>query len=245
MKTNFFSSIICFIKKKTLAVCRRVIPSIKKQHQLESLVGPNGFWEELEKYQLNCLVQKGLKPHHTLLDIGCGPLQGGIPFITYLDPGNYVGLDALVEPLKFGYLRIAENNLMHKNPTLILSQSFGKHELKGIKFDFIWSSQMLYHLPEDKLAFLLEQVSKLSHPETIFYCDIIGYPNRVTSDSHWKGFQFHLHSIEAIQQIAMRYHLTVEDIGSIGQHGYPEAIALHTNRLLEVRPNLDSERNDG
>ena len=227
--------VIRFVKRKIFAVARRTIPSIKKQYHLDTLVGPIGYWKELEKYQLKCLIARGLMPHHTLLDIGCGPLQGGIPFIKYLKKGHYVGLDLRQKPLRTGYRRIAENNLVDKNPTLILSDSFGKHELKDLKFDFIWSSQMLYHLCEKKLSSLLNQISRLSHPETVFLSDIIGHPNRVTPESHWGGFSFHLHNLEEISQIAARHGLEVQDVGPISEYGYPMEIALHTNRLLEFR----------
>ena len=39
------------------------------------------------------MVEHGLKPEHKLLDVGCGPLRGGIKFINYLEPGNYYGVD--------------------------------------------------------------------------------------------------------------------------------------------------------
>ena len=55
------------------------------------LVG--GLWEELGVLQFEFLVKRGLKPHHRLLDVGCGALRGGVHFVRYLDPGCYHGID--------------------------------------------------------------------------------------------------------------------------------------------------------
>ena len=57
-----------------------------------------GLWEELGQLQLDFMIREGLKPHHKLLDIGCGSLRGGIHYIRYLDVGNYVGDRPSYEP---------------------------------------------------------------------------------------------------------------------------------------------------
>ena len=64
---------------------RKLIPSQKERLRLEMLVGPIGKWDILRQFQLEALLKNGLQPHHSLLDIGCGPLQGGVAFIQYLD----------------------------------------------------------------------------------------------------------------------------------------------------------------
>ena len=47
-------------------------------------------WEELGSLQFRFMVDQGLLPHHVLVDIACGSLRGGVHFIPYLDPGNYL-----------------------------------------------------------------------------------------------------------------------------------------------------------
>ncbi|HTR18374.1 MAG TPA: hypothetical protein VMH91_00090, partial [Candidatus Paceibacterota bacterium] len=44
-------------------------------------------------FQLERLIAHGIKPQHTLLDIGCGYLRGGQYIIDYLEEGNYTGTD--------------------------------------------------------------------------------------------------------------------------------------------------------
>lgn len=36
-----------------------------------------GDWEKIGKLQFEFLVSRGLRPHHRMLDIGCGTLRGG------------------------------------------------------------------------------------------------------------------------------------------------------------------------
>lgn len=57
--------------------------------------GPRGYvgglWHELGELQFRFLVDQGLRPEHVLLDIACGSLRGGVRFVPYLNPGNYLG----------------------------------------------------------------------------------------------------------------------------------------------------------
>ncbi len=234
---NRISMVKDFLKRKKDAVLRRIIPSIKKQHYLDSLVGPYGYWDQLQQYQLDFLIRRGLEKQHKLLDIGCGPLQGGLAFIDYLNPGGYVGLDLREEPLVAAYRQIAEKNLVHKNPILIYSSNFGKNELDQIQFDYLWASQILYHLPEEKIDRLFEQISSRMTPSSLFFGDIIGdHPIRdtITTEGYWREFSFYLHSIESLQTMADQYRLTLTSLGPIGELGYPKEIALHTNRMLKI-----------
>jgi hypothetical protein len=62
-----------------------------------------GLWDQLGQLQFDYMIREGLKPHHKLLDIGCGSLRGGIHFIRYLDAGNYIGTDPNMSLLDAGY----------------------------------------------------------------------------------------------------------------------------------------------
>src|SRR5437588_11759454 len=49
-----------------------VNPLYREHARLEKLVGPRGVWIHLQQYQFNILSSMGLRPHHSLLDVGCG-----------------------------------------------------------------------------------------------------------------------------------------------------------------------------
>jgi len=150
-----------------------VWPAARERHRLESLVGPAGYWDRLQMYQIGFLRRMGLKPDHSLLDIGCGPLQGGLAFIRYLRPTRYVGIDLREEAIKAGYLQIAKENLVAKNPFLIVSDNFGKTELGDREFDYFWASQVMYSMDEGQIDALLEQIAARMKPDSTFYGDIL------------------------------------------------------------------------
>ncbi|MBN1123702.1 MAG: class I SAM-dependent methyltransferase [Sedimentisphaerales bacterium] len=224
-----------YLSNKKFAIQRRIHPGIREQHRLDSLVGPRGYWNELQEYQLNFLKSKGMQSHHTLLDVGCGPLQGGIAFISFLDSNHYFGLDIRSESLVEAYKQVTRYDLIYKNPNLILSDTFGKIELNGQQFDFIWASQILYHLEPDTIHRFFEAVSLHLKPGAYLYGDIIGAPNKVVQDSHWNGFRFYLHSFSFMDDAAREHGLSMKHIGQIGDYGYPIAIALHTNDMFEFQ----------
>lgn len=218
---------------KRIEIARRFFPSIQLQYKLDDMAGPVGYWSEIQAYQIGTVRKLGLQPHHRLLDLGCGPLRGGLGFIRYLDAGHYTGIDLREESIAEAHMQIAREGLAAKNPFLVVSDSFGQKELNGHKFDYIWCSQLLYHLDERQVNALLRQVSRLLTPKGKFYGDIIGYPNAVKKDSQWNGFPFHLHRVDVLKKIAARHRLAVAPMGQIESYGYPSQIRLKTNELLE------------
>ena len=48
-----------------------------------------GRWEETGEAQMAALLDWGLRPEHTLLDIGAGSLRLGCRAVPYLAPGHY------------------------------------------------------------------------------------------------------------------------------------------------------------
>jgi len=221
-----------YLDRKRFAVARRLLPWVKARYELERQVGPIGYWDELSAYQFNFLVRMGVRPHHRLLDIGCGPLQGGLPMIDYLDPGNYCGVDLREKAIETAYGQVVEAGLVAKNPRLVVSSTFGKDELGEARFDFAWATQILCHLDEELMNRLFEQVSVRLDEGGTFLADIIGKVNRVTAESHWNGFTFFLHTPELLGELSARHDLRVEELGTIGEFGYPTAIALHTSRMF-------------
>lgn len=210
---------------------RRYLPVLRETHRLELMVGPLGYWKELQAYQLNVLVANGLKPNHRLLDIGCGPLQGGIAFIKYLESNNYFGVDIKKESLTAGVNQIKKYKLNHKNPYLVLSDKFGRTELAGIKFDFVWASQVLYYFDDQKLMDLMGYLSVSLQEDGKFLGDIIG-PKHY--EFKFKEHNWFLHTIDSLNNIANKYNLKVQNLGEIEKYGYPGRLSLKTNNLVMI-----------
>ena len=62
-----------------------------------------GVWESHGRRQLEFMISRGLRPHHRLIDIGCGAFRAGRHFVDYLEPGHYYGVDANHSVMQAGY----------------------------------------------------------------------------------------------------------------------------------------------
>lgn len=210
---------------------RLLVPGLREQHRIEVMVGPLGVWNVCREYQIGCLRRLGLQPHHHLADIGCGPLQGGVAFIRYLDPGGYVGIDINPEKLDAAYRQIGIHGLSRKKPTLLLSESFGAEELGARVLDYFWVSQILYWFDADDVRRLLKVVREHSHEGSVFYGDFLG-PEHYEHATHEYGMV--LHTVESLTEIAEPMGFSVESVGRIADYGYPRRLSLHTNILVKI-----------
>jgi SAM-dependent methyltransferase len=217
------------------AVLRRFYPRYREQYCLETLVGLRGVWDQLAQYQFNILTNLGLKPEHSLLDIGCGPLTVGLRLISYLNRGNYVGVDVRPQPLIEAYKLIAKHSLVHQNPTLINSTTFGMDELPHRSFDYIWMSQLSYHFDDILMVKMFEQTRSRMKPDSVLLFDIIDLSTVFPVGHTWSGFLFYIRPLEYYAGLASRFGLSMQSRGQIGDFGYPEHIDLKTNTLLEFR----------
>ncbi len=197
---------------------RTFIPWLREKHRLEAMVGPLGYWDKLQSYQLNVLRFNGLNPHHKLLDIGCGPLQGGIAFIRFLEKGNYYGIDKNQNSLEAGKKQIIKKRLSVKEPFLSVSDTFGEEELNGAKFDFMWASQILYYFNDEMIKSLMRTISFRLNDKGKFLGDIIG-PKHYEFKTKEHGWI--LHSVDSLNEIAEEFKLKVKGLGEIEQFGYP------------------------
>ena len=211
---------------------RMYIPGMRDRHYCEEMIGPLGYWNELQRYQMNLLKSNGLQPHHALLDIGCGPLQGGIAFIKYLNRNCYTGVDQSQKPINAGHKLIARHHLGDKEPRLIVSSSFGRDELGTATFDFFWASQILYYFNDEVLGGLLEMVRQRMRPGGKFLGDFFALDHFEFHYPENPGLYFK-HTLESLQSLADKHGLKVRSLGTIEQYGYPKRLTLHTNLLFE------------
>jgi len=214
---------------------RTIVPSKREQYRLDSMIGPIGYWQEMQDYQLALLKQMGLQPRHLLLDIGCGPLSGGLAFIPYLDPGNYHGIDLREDAIAEARKQVSKAGLEDKKPVLVVSSTFGRDELGSASFDYVWMSQTSYHLDDELISLCLETISRLLKPGGIFFADFISNPDLVTSDKNWFEYSFHFHSVENMVELGRKNHLEVFNHGKIKDFGYPVDWEFKNNFLLEFR----------
>lgn len=120
-----------------------------------------GMWDELGTLQHDFLVDQGLKPHHRLVDIGCGSLRAGVPLTRYLDADRYYGIDISRDLLDAGYEReILPAGLGSKLPPNHLHATADWDVAPfGVRFDFGLAQSVFTHLPRGQLTDCLSAIA--------------------------------------------------------------------------------------
>jgi SAM-dependent methyltransferase len=126
-----------------------------------------GYVEEWDVHgprQLEFLQEQGLQPDHYLLDIGCGPLRGGVHFIGYLEPGRYFGVDKNEKVLETARaVELKRYGIDDKHPTLVAMENFDFESL-GQTFDYAWAQSVFTHLPLNSIIRCVVNIDKVLNP---------------------------------------------------------------------------------
>ena len=194
-------------------------PAARKRH---SLVGSKRLWKMKRDFQINFLKGVGLRPEHRLLDIGCGTLRGGIPFIEYLDAGNYCGLESRENVLAEAKLELRDSGLENKKPALVHSPDLAALEL-GRKFDFVWAFSVLIHMNDEILNECLKLVATHLDDQGIFYANVNFGEHH---EGSWQGFPVVFRSEDFYKEVAARHNLKVAAIGTLGSLGHDSGVEL-------------------
>jgi len=122
-------------------------------------------FQEAAKFQLDFLVQHGLRRDTVFLDIGCGCLRGGIHFVSFLNPGRYLGMDISAEVVRRGIVEeLGMSKFLEKRPEFVISDQYDVQCFSQRPTFAIANSVFTHVGPEDIRACL----SKLAGPVTLF-----------------------------------------------------------------------------
>lgn len=122
-------------------------------------------FRDAAKFQLDFLVQHGLRRDTVLLDIGCGCLRGGIHFIHFLDPGKYLGMDISAEIVRRGIVdELGMSTFLEKRPEFVISDQYDVGVFSQPPVIALANSVFTHVGPKDIRACL----SKLAAPVTLF-----------------------------------------------------------------------------
>ncbi len=202
----------------------------EERAELVKAMGFDGQWDEHRRFQLAFLQEKGVESNHRFLEIGSGPLTLGIPLIEYLDKGKYVGIDVRDSVQNIAYREISKYKLSTKNPRLIVSGSFGAAELGEEQFDSIISFSVLYHLTDELVQNLFEQIARRISPSGRYWANI----NASVEESRWLEFPFVKRDVEFYHEIATAQGLQLKELGTLEQNGFRRAGLEKDNLLLEL-----------
>lgn len=118
--------------------------------------------------QLRRLKMHGMMPEHTLFDLGCGRLRGGIHMIKYLNDKNYTGNDISQDILEVAHEVLEETSLDKKEPFLYYTNDLNFDEVAGKTFDYLHAQSVLTHMPPEDIEELLKNISKIMHADSKF-----------------------------------------------------------------------------
>jgi cyclopropane fatty-acyl-phospholipid synthase-like methyltransferase len=201
----------------------------RELHALEDHMGFRGQLPEHRRFQIEELTKLGLRPAHSVLEIGCGPLTAGIPVIQYLEPGRYVGIDVRASVLNAAWQQIGRHELSEKNPQLLRSDDFGNAELAERRFDYIWAFSVLFHLSDEILDRLFWSVAKRLTKAGMFVANV----QTDVESSSWLEFPFLKRTVSDYQNVAAKHGLRLTELGTIEQRGFNLGSAERTNPLLQ------------
>lgn len=130
----------------------------------EGLV-PDGYfteWDDYADWQIAALNSLDLKPHHYLLDIGCGGLRLGLWAISYLESGHYFGVDAVQNYINLGH-RILTKSGIDKEYTIFTNSNFD-FSLVTHKVDFAIAHSVFTHMSRPQIDRCLGNLKKAMKP---------------------------------------------------------------------------------
>jgi len=136
-----------------------------------------GVWDSHGRRQLEFMRSRGLLPHHTLLDIGCGAFRAGRYFIDYLDAGHYYGIEANQSVIQAGYDRELSQAQRAKTPVehLRVTDRFYA-EFDGTRFDYALAQSVFTHVSLNHMRLCLFRLAMVMKPGGKFYATFFERP---------------------------------------------------------------------
>lgn len=180
------------------------------------------------RFQFEFLTSRGLRAEHRMLDIGCGTLRGGIPFIEYLESGHYIGVEARAEALDEGRGELAEAGLEHKQPLLINASDPAQVRLDA-PVDVAWGFSVLFHMPDEVVNAYMDSVAGGLAGAGSFYANVnIGDRD----EGEWQGFPVVWRPREFYENLATHHGLDMSDLGSLNALGHRSGIPSSDQQVM-------------
>lgn len=131
-------------------------------------------WEPRGLFQLSLLRTAGMLPSSRLLDVGCGPIRAGVHFISFLNAGNYYGVDYNNSFIRAASLLVAEKGLSGKHPTLRVVSDFDFSALNQ-QFDFVNVFSVLNHCNRQQRRLFFQNIPNLLAPDARLFITHAGW----------------------------------------------------------------------
>lgn len=159
-------------------------------------------WDSHGELQRDFLISQGLRPTHSLLDIGCGTGRLARKVVPYLDPGGYVGVDISIHAIAEAQRLKNEEGWDDREPEFWVGDIREKR-----RFDFIWSFSVFIHLPQDIMESVMRRAAAAMHSDSRFFWAYVPEPKAYRS-----GVKQFRHTLEDYRGAAVQVGLTFDEV---------------------------------
>lgn len=122
---------------------------------------------------LMALLDSGLYPNSTVLDIGCGCLRGGYWLIHFLEKERYFGIEPDTEMLNAGIKTLMEpDEVEKKNPRFDSNQNFD-FTVFDQTFDFYVARSIWTHASKQQVSTMLDRFCQTATENGVFLTSYI------------------------------------------------------------------------
>ena len=152
--------------------------------------GSDQFWDLIRDLQFSFLLERGLKPSDTFIDVACGSLRGGVKFIRYLEPDRYLGIDKYIELVIYGVAaELGLETYREKQPRFVISDRF-EFDKFGARPTFGIAQSLFTHLTAKDVDLCLSNLRRVAAPGCRFYATFfeVTEPRANPDESNSHGF---------------------------------------------------------
>lgn len=149
------------------SLATRIVDKVKASVLIKHW-GGGGNYEEIGQEFLRHFISAGLKPHHRVLEIGCGAGRMAAPLVNYLE-GSYVGIDISERAIRY-----CEQTIKHPRFSFLhadlFNQSYNTNGRSAAgytfpfadgSFDFIFLTSVFTHLLREEVSNYMSEIGRL------------------------------------------------------------------------------------
>jgi hypothetical protein len=190
--------------------------SIHESGAREFVGGDGEFWDRIGALQYQFLVDKGLFPSDTLIDVGCGSLRGGVKFIQYLEPGHYLGLDKHIELIIYGVANeLGIDEYKQKQPQFAVSDNFEFNKFTD-KPTFAIAQSLFSHINSRDIESCLFKLYNIAAPKCRFFATFKEVATPVANPEHPANQHVYSYTRAEMESFGVRNHWKPRYIGAWG-----------------------------
>lgn len=171
---------------------------MRVQDNPKGAVGAIHDWERHGNLQFNFLRVQGLKPHHTLTEIGCGTGRLARKVVPYLNVCGYTGVDLSQDAIEAAQRLAAEEGWADRKPLFLCA---GMPPDKPA--DMLWAFSVFIHLPREVMLWVMRAAAKAMHERSRFLFSYV--PEKRDERTGLKQFR---HTLETYKKCCLEAGLT-------------------------------------